>query len=66
MQASGVWLKIHSSHTMHPTMQIDAGSTFSEPTAIISGVVEGMEEVGNPVQGTCKCTHGTTFLALTY
>ena len=52
MQASGVWLKIHSSHTMHPTMQIDAGSTFSEPTAIISGVVEGMEEVGNPVQGT--------------
>lgn len=27
-------------------MQIDEGRTFSEPTAIISGIVEGMEEVG--------------------
>ena len=26
-------------------MQIDGGATFTEPTAIIAGVVEGLEDV---------------------
>lgn len=29
-------------------LQIDGGSTFTEPTAIISGVVEGQSEVSWP------------------
>jgi len=41
-------LRNNTTHVCHARVQVDGGQTFTEPTAIIAGKVEGRENVSIP------------------